>query len=157
MVRSTFFKVSVAAIALSSAGLSLADSKNRTPIHHGKEHRASQRGVDHHVEIGLEELKKLVDAKSVYLVDVNSEKTYSKGHIPTAVNFAANEKNFLTLLPKDKNALIVAYCGGPMCSAWEEAAKTAHEAGYSNIKHFKGGLKVWKSAGLPLEKPTITK
>lgn len=151
MIRTTFFKVSAIALALGTAGISMAGSPG-----YGKKAKAHHAEAKH-AEIGLEELKKLIDTKSVYLVDANSEKTYARGHIPTAVSFAANSENFLTMLPKDKKALIVAYCGGPLCSAWEDAAKSAHEAGYSNIKHFKGGLKVWKSAGLPLEKPTVTK
>lgn len=102
-------------------------------------------------EVTLQELKALVDAKGATIIDANSAKVYDSGHIPGAVSFAKNEKTLANQLPKDKNTLIVAYCGGPMCTAWEDPAKQAKTLGYSNIKHFKGGLKTWKDSGYPLE------
>ena len=41
----------------------------------------------------------------------------------------------------------MAYCGGPGCEAWCGAADELEAKGYKNIKHYKGGLKEWKSAG----------
>ncbi|MBM4251354.1 MAG: rhodanese-like domain-containing protein [Deltaproteobacteria bacterium] len=98
-------------------------------------------------EVSTDELDKLVSSKAVFLIDANGAKTYAKGHIPGAINFAANEDKLATVLPKDKSALIVAYCGGPLCSAWEAAAAKTKDLGYANIKHYKGGIKVWKEAG----------
>jgi rhodanese-related sulfurtransferase len=51
------------------------------------------------------------------------------------------------VLPKDKNALVVAYCGGPKCKAYEAAAKAAEKLGYTNIKHLTAGISGWKDAG----------
>jgi rhodanese-related sulfurtransferase len=106
-------------------------------------------------EVSTDELDKLVSSKGAFLIDANSAKTYAKGHIPGAINFAANEDKLASLLPKDKGALIVAYCGGPLCSAWESAAAKAKELGYSNVKHYKGGIKVWKEAGKQVEKAAL--
>lgn len=103
-------------------------------------------------EVGLDELKKLVASKSATVIDVNGDDTYKTGHIPGAINFAAQKDNLAKVLPKDKNALIVAYCGGPMCVAWKKAAEEATKLGYTNIKHYKGGLKGWKEGGQTLEK-----
>lgn len=103
-------------------------------------------------EVTLDELKKLVEAKGATLIDANSEVTYDKGHIPGAVNYSKNAKNFAAVLPKDKSATVVAYCGGPLCTAWEDAAKAAKALGYTNVKHFKGGIKVWTDAGQKVEK-----
>jgi rhodanese-related sulfurtransferase len=105
-------------------------------------------------EVSLNDLKNIVASKSATIIDANSAETYDKGHIPGAVNFAKNEKNFASILPKDKNAPIVAYCGGPMCTAWEDPAKKAKELGYTNIKHFKGGIKGWKDSGQEMAKAT---
>lgn len=105
-------------------------------------------------EISLDELKKVVESHSATIIDANGSDMYKSGHIPGAVSFAANEKNVAAILPKDKSAPIVAYCGGPMCTAWEDAAKAAHEMGYTNIKHFKGGIKGWKDSGQKMEKGT---
>jgi rhodanese-related sulfurtransferase len=102
-------------------------------------------------EVSLDELKKIITDKSATLIDANGESTYKKGHIPGAVNYAQNAKNFQVVLPKDKGALVIAYCGGPLCTAWEDAAKAAKSLGYTNVKHFKGGIKGWKDAGQKVE------
>ncbi|MCK5544693.1 MAG: rhodanese-like domain-containing protein [Desulfobulbaceae bacterium] len=48
------------------------------------------------------------------LIDARPEKAYNKGHLPTAVNiFTPQMKGKMALLPKDKNRLLVFYCGGP--------------------------------------------
>ncbi len=103
-------------------------------------------------ELSITDVKKAVDSKSAFIIDANGEKTYKEGHIPGAVNFGKNEKNFASLLPQDKNTQLIAYCGGPMCTAWEAPAKAAQKLGYTNIAHFKGGIKEWKEAGMPIQK-----
>ena len=142
MIRLTFVKFATVAIALSATTFARAADKKHEP-------KKEAAGV--HAEVSLDELKALIATKSVFLIDANSGKSYDKGHLPGAISFTKNEKDFASLLPKDKNTALVAYCGGPMCSAWEDAAEAASKAGYTNIKHFKGGLKGWKSAGLSLE------
>ena len=97
-------------------------------------------------EVTLDEVKTLVSSKGATFLDANSKDMYKKAHIPGAVNFAENEAKLATVLPSDKNALIVAYCGGPRCTAWEEAAAKVKELGYTNIKHFKGGITVWQES-----------
>lgn len=103
-------------------------------------------------EVSLDELKKLVETKSALLVDANGTSTYKSGHIPGAIDFEKNEADLAKVLPKDKKSLIVAYCGGPLCVAWQNAAKKITAMGYTNVKHFKGGLKTWKDSGQPLGK-----
>jgi len=51
------------------------------------------------------------------------------------------------LLPSDKSALIVAYCGGPRCHAYQAAVDKAQQLGYTNIKHLSAGISGWKAAG----------
>lgn len=168
MIRLAFVKLATVAVALFATGnvTAFADHHENHLKKGGEKqenHQAAKKTETAtkadaaHVEISLDDLKKAIETKTVFLVDANSAKTYDKGHLPGAVSFAKNEKDFSKLLPQDKNALIVAYCGGPMCSAWEDAAEAATKAGYTNIKHFKGGLKGWKSAGLSLETPTAKK
>jgi rhodanese-related sulfurtransferase len=55
------------------------------------------------------------------------------------------------VLPADKAALVVAYCGSPKCGAYKKAANAAVQLGYTNVKHFSGGISGWKSAGEPTE------
>lgn len=103
-------------------------------------------------EVSLDELKTLVANKTATFIDANGDKVYKDGHIPGAIHFAAAKDKLATLLPADKNALVVAYCGGPLCTAWEDAAKAIKALGYTNVKHFKGGIKEWKSSGQQVEK-----
>ena len=39
-------------------------------------------------DISIAELKKAIADKKVAVIDVNGSSSYSKGHVPTAVNFA---------------------------------------------------------------------
>jgi rhodanese-related sulfurtransferase len=102
-------------------------------------------------QVSLDELKTLVQGKTATILDANGTDMYDAGHVPGAISYTKNEGKLASLLPKDKGALLVAYCGGPMCTAWEFAAKEAMKLGYTNIKHFKGGIKGWKDAGLAVE------
>jgi len=49
------------------------------------------------------------------LVDARPPGAYLGGHIPTAISlsFDSFESSFATVLPQDKNRLLVFYCGGP--------------------------------------------
>jgi rhodanese-related sulfurtransferase len=103
-------------------------------------------------EISIEDLKKAIDDKKVTVIDVNGTDSYKSGHIPTAVDFEANSDNLAKVLPKEKDALVVAYCGGPQCGAYKAAAKAAMAMGYTNVKHLKSGISGWKEAGEKTEK-----
>jgi rhodanese-related sulfurtransferase len=98
-------------------------------------------------DITIPELKKAIAEKSVTIIDVNGEASYKAGHIPTAIAYAKGGANLEKALPADKNALVVAYCGGPKCGAYMAAAKKAKELGYTNVKHLSAGISGWKEAG----------
>ncbi len=102
--------------------------------------------------ISKDDLVQLIKANSVVLIDANKVETYKAGHIPGAINYKHAGDKFAKLLPKDKKTLIVAYCGGPGCSAWNKAALKLNRLGYDNIKHYPGGLKEWKASGQELNK-----
>ena len=98
-------------------------------------------------EITIPQLKTAMSAKKVVLLDANGTEKWSKGHIPGAIDFTATEGKLATVLPKDKGALVVAYCGGPKCRAYEAAAKAAEKLGYTNVKHLTAGISGWQEAG----------
>ena len=98
-------------------------------------------------DISVADLKKAIEEKKVTVIDVNGSKSYAKGHIPGAIDFASQKAELAKSLPADKNALVVAYCGGPTCSAYKAAAKAAEELGYKNVKHLSAGISGWKAAG----------
>lgn len=96
---------------------------------------------DNYPRVSKAELQKIVKDKAAFIVDVNSDESFKKTHVPGAIHFS--EKTFVATLPADKATPIVAYCGGPMCTAWKKAAEKACELGYTNIKHFKEGISGW--------------
>ncbi|MEA3213771.1 MAG: hypothetical protein QOE70_6828 [Chthoniobacter sp.] len=103
-------------------------------------------------DISIKELKSAIEAKKVTVIDVNGSRSYKSGHIPTAVDFDAKRAELAKLLPEDKGALVVAYCGGPTCGAYAAAAKAAKELGYTNVKHLSAGISGWMDAGEKTEK-----
>ena len=103
-------------------------------------------------DISIKELKSAIESKKVFLVDVNGTESWQGGHIPGAINFEANSESFARVLPQDKDTLIVAYCGGPKCMAYQAAAKAAKKLGYTNVKHLSAGISGWKEAGEKTEK-----
>jgi hypothetical protein len=70
-------------------------------------------------KITNEEVVKLVaigpDKGSYTLIDARPTGAYLTGHIPTAISlpFDSFEENCSTVLPQDKDRLLVFYCGGP--------------------------------------------
>ncbi len=95
---------------------------------------------------------KAIEAKKVVLIDVNGTESWEKGLIPGAVNFESQEAKLASVLPADKKALVVAYCGGPKCKAYQAAATAAEKLGYKNVKHLSAGISGWKEAGQKTEK-----
>lgn len=102
-------------------------------------------------DISIADLKKAIAEKKVVVIDVNGSNSYAKGHIPGAVDFASTGGDLTSALPSDKDALVVAYCGGPSCSAYKKAAQKAADLGYTNVKHLSAGISGWKKQGEQLE------
>ena len=103
-------------------------------------------------DISIAELKKAIADKTVIVIDVNGSDSYKSGHVPTALNYADVKTNFSNVLPKDKDALVVAYCGGPACHAYTAAADAATKLGYTNVKHLSAGISGWLKAHETVEK-----
>ena len=94
--------------------------------------------------ISKADLQKVVDQKSAFIVDANSDESFKDAHVPGAIHYGDHKNDFAKLLPTDKSKMIVAYCGGPSCTAWHKAAEQACKLGYTNIQHFKDGISGWK-------------
>ena len=103
-------------------------------------------------DISHDELTAAIAAKSAVILDVNGSDSYKAGHIPGAVDYIANKDHIASLLPADKNALVVAYCGSPACHAYAAAAEAAVKLGYTNVKHYAPGISGWKKSGALTEK-----
>ena len=101
-------------------------------------------------DISVADLKKAIADGKVTVIDVNGSASFANGHVPSAIQ--ANAGDLAAKLPAEKDALVVAYCGGPQCSAYKAAAKKATELGYTNVKHLSAGISGWKAANEALEK-----
>jgi len=104
------------------------------------------------VDISQADLDAAIATKSATILDVNGSDSYQSGHIPGAIDFVAHKKDIASLLPADKNALIVAYCGDIHCTAYRTAAYAALDLGYTNVRHFAPGIKGWRDSGEKTEK-----
>lgn len=103
-------------------------------------------------DISISELEEAIAKKEVIVIDVNGSSSYAKGHIPGAIDFRANKEKLAELLGADKNKLVVAYCGGPSCSAYKAGAQAAEAAGFTKVKHLSAGISGWLQAGKATEK-----
>ncbi len=67
-------------------------------------------------EIKTAELQTLLDkGADLLLIDARPESRYAQSHLPTAVSISVEKlaKDKAALLPKNKEQLLVFYCGGP--------------------------------------------
>ncbi|MEQ1843124.1 MAG: rhodanese-like domain-containing protein, partial [Verrucomicrobiales bacterium] len=103
-------------------------------------------------DISIAELKAAIAEGKVTVIDVNGPTSYANGHIPGAIDFSANKDTLASVLPESKDALVVAYCGGPSCNAYSKAATAAAGLGYKNVKHLAAGISGWLQAGEATEK-----
>ncbi len=110
--------------------------------------------------ITLDELKKLVERGpekgGFVLVDSRPAPRYKEGHLPYAVNLPLDKFDSLKdkVLPKDKNKLVIFYCGGLTCQLSPESARRAKELGYTKVKVFHAGMPAWqKAAQMVVEEP----
>lgn len=103
-------------------------------------------------DITIPQLKAAMASQKLVLLDANGTESWQDGHIPGAIDFSAHHGDLASVLPKDKNALIVAYCGNPQCQAYLGAAEAAKKLGYKNIKHLPAGIMGWKEAHEKTEK-----
>jgi len=102
--------------------------------------------------VSKEQLLEMMENKENFkLVEVLSEKSFSEGHLPSAINIPAEqiEGKADALLP-DKSQAVVVYCSSFTCSASTGAARKLQEMGYKNIFDYKGGKGDWQAADLPL-------
>src|SRR4051812_3054635 len=103
-------------------------------------------------DISITEVKSAISSGKATIIDVNGTESFDKGHVPSAINFEAAQAKLAKVLPKDKNALVIAHCGGPKCKAYQAAAQAAEKLGYKNVKHMSAGISGWLQAGEKTEK-----
>ncbi len=75
---------------------------------------------------------------------------YNIGHVPTAVSIPDRKLDEMAgMLPEDKSALLIFYCGGLKCALSHKSAYKAERLGYTNIKVYAAGYPDWIKNGNP--------
>ena len=99
--------------------------------------------------IEREELKTALDSGAdIKLVMAMHQTHFEQAHIPGSVQLFAPEEAGGLLAHHDH---IVVYCSGRSCMASRLVAQKLIDAGYSDVRHYPGGLEEWLAAGYPLE------
>ena len=132
-------------LALSSVSSAVASAKLEASAKEEQAIRAVPR-------ITIDELKVLMEQKSVVVLDVREPGSYAKGRIPGAINI-----DYTQILGKGaqfagEKRTIVAYCA---CANEMTAARAAVDLAASGIrgaKALKGGWDEWVSRGETIEK-----
>lgn len=102
--------------------------------------------------ISRDELRTLLDAGAVTLVEALSAAAYEAEHIPGAVNVPGGLTADLaaTLVP-ERAGTVVVYCSGPACGRSKVVAPAFGRLGYTDVRVYTGEKLDWMQAGLPLE------
>lgn len=88
------------------------------------------------------------------LYDANGETTRREYGVIPGATLLPNSRDYpLALLPVARTTHLVFYCASSWCGAAEGAAKRAMSAGYRAVAVLPEGIKGWREAGLPTEKP----
>jgi rhodanese-related sulfurtransferase len=115
--------------------------------------------------VTTQELKNWIDQKKdMLIVDTQPyDASFKKHHYPGAVNFELPRPEMTKLddttkaaleniLGRDKNRIIVFYCGFVECTRSHNGAMWATRLGYKNAYRQPGGIKAWNEAEYPVEK-----
>jgi len=87
------------------------------------------------------------DDKAVQLIDVRTRTEYAGGHLAGAKLIPVQELA-QRLSEVDKARPVLLYCRTGHRSAY--ALEILEDHGYTDVKHIRGGIMAWRSAGLPM-------
>jgi rhodanese-related sulfurtransferase len=102
-------------------------------------------------EIAPQDAAAKLKSGEAVVVDVRDKDEWDVGHIPGAMHMSRGTIE-LDIEEKvlDPNAMIICHCGGGGRGAL--ATESLQKMGYKNVRNMAGGLKAWKTTGLPTTK-----
>jgi rhodanese-related sulfurtransferase len=91
--------------------------------------------------------------ETFHLVDTREDDEWRAGHIRGAIHLGKGviERDIESRIPNRDDEIIL-YCGGGFRSAL--AAEALQKMGYTNVVSMDGGMRGWRAAGLPEDKPS---
>jgi rhodanese-related sulfurtransferase len=99
-----------------------------------------------------EDLKDVLGSThDVKILDVRSRGDFEKAHIQGAISLPLSEIEEGSVRMLHKWDFIVTYCTSFDCQASTRAAEKLIALGFSNVVDYKGGIKEYREAGLPIE------
>ena len=114
-------------------------------------------------DLSTNELRKILDAGNVTLLDARPPMEYAVSHIPGALNVApqpgrpahlyiSDVAEVGRLLEGRKDRALILYCNGPFCGKTKRLAAELAEAGYDNVRRYQLGAPGWRTlAGRAME------
>jgi rhodanese-related sulfurtransferase len=99
------------------------------------------------LEISTEELKEILMAGKIPVIDVRPQKEYGISHIPGSINIFETEIERMMELCPDKASGPVLYCNGPYCHKTSRVAEKLFKKGCTNVKKYQHGLPLWRAFG----------
>ena len=100
--------------------------------------------------ISREDLKEKIDRGDEFvLLEVLSEASYGRAHLPGAIRF--QDMDSIPALLPDKNPEVVAYCSNFHCHSSTRVVRELTAMGYENAFEYEGGKQDWMDAGYPTE------
>jgi rhodanese-related sulfurtransferase len=102
-------------------------------------------------KINREELMGMISSGEKFkLIDVLSRESFENEHIKGAISMPLEEIGRMAGKLFHKKDKIVVYCASFECQASTQAAEKLISFGFKNVMDYKGGLKDYKEAHLPL-------
>jgi len=106
-------------------------------------------GQTTYVSIFADEVKRMIDAEDIILLDIRAEEEYKAAHIDDAICIPLSElKNQSGLDELDKSKKIVVYGESGEDSA--EACSILIQKDFKKVYNMLGGLKAWQQNGFPV-------
>ena len=84
------------------------------------------------------------------LVDVSARDHFELEHIKGAISLPVDEIEGKALSVFNKDETIIVYCASFECQSSTNVALKLQQLGFENVLDYKGGLKDYKEANLPL-------
>lgn len=100
--------------------------------------------------ISVGELRPLVEARTVTVIDVNSPQSWLSARVPGALHLDPLSYESADL-PYDKTAALVFYCSNSLCRKAPNAALRARAMGCIDVRVLSAGISGWLQARLPTE------